>query len=270
MSSLMESKLTARQHALIKTVLVAQTESLGRVEAPIVEDLLRKGRCRTVLDIGCGEGSFLLRLARGVKGARFLGIDHNERAVADALRRLRRQSRRNVKFGTAFFDSGFEGPRYDAVLTRYTLQHSSNPKDFLGAVFDRLKTKGLFIAVESLDAYTDSHEHDPVWERYRASLAAIHKKIGSDGNIGKSMGRLLRTTGFRDIQVRAVFCSPATIGWRRFQTVVRASAALAFGFFPELFDRGLLDELKEWLGDRARLEEKDPYLCTAVANGTRP
>ncbi len=270
MGSVMESKLTARQHALIKKGLVAQTESLGMVETPIVEDLLKKGKCRTVLDIGCGEGSFLLQMAQRVKGARFLGIDHNELAVDDAIRRLRRRSWRNVKFRTAFFDSGFERLQYDAILTRYTLQHCSNPQDFVRAVFDRLKKKGIFVSIESLDAYTDCHEHDPVWERFRASLGAIHKRIGSNGDIGKSLGLLLRDVGFRDIQVRVVLCSPSTVGWRKYQNVVQALAKLAFDLFPDLFDRTLLDDLKEWLGDRAQLEKKDPYLCSAIANGTRP
>jgi len=270
MTTLMESKTTAPQHALIKTVLVAQTESLGRVETPIVEDLLRKSKSRTVLDIGCGEGAFLLQLARGIKGARFLGIDHNELGIADAQRRLRRRSQPNVKFKTAFFDEGFDRDRYDAILTRYTLQHCSNPRDFLCAVFERLKKKGTFIALESLDAYTDCHEHDPVWERYRASLGAVHKKIGSDANIGRSLGSLFRAAGFRDIQVRIVLCSPSTVGWARFRAVVLATAELAFGLFPDLIDRTLLEDLKAWLGDRARLEEKDPYLCSAIANGTRP
>ena len=270
MPTLMESKTAARQHALIRTVLVEQTKSLGRVEIPLVEDLLRRNRCRTELDIGCGEGSFLRQLADKVKGARFLGVDHNERAINDALRRLRRRPQRNVKFGAAFFNSGFVDNRYDAVLTRYTLQHSSKPGDFLGAAFARLKKKGLFVAMESLDAYTDSPEPDPVWERYRAALGAVHKKIGSDANIGRSLGRLFKTAGFRDIQVRIVLCSPSTVGWSRFQGVVRATAELAFNLFPDLFDRTLLEDLKEWLRDRAGLEEKDPYICSAIANGTRP
>ena len=139
MGSLMESKLTAEQHALIKKVLVAQTESLGGVEAPIVEDLLKKHRCRTVLDI-----------------------------------------------------------------------------------------------------------------------------------VGKSLGLLFRDAGFRDIQVRVVLCSPSSVGVKKFRAVVQASADLAFAFFPDLFDRKLLEDLKEWLGDRIVLEKKDPYLCSAIANGTRP
>ena len=93
--------------------------------------------------------------------------------------------------------------------------------------------------------------------------------MGSNPNIGKSLGRLLGEAGFRDIQVRVLLCSPATVGWERFRSVVQASAELAFNFFPDLFDRDLLDRLTPWLDDRAELERKDPYLCSAVANGTR-
>ena len=270
MGSLMESKLTPEQHALIKKVLVAQTEALGEVEAPIVEDLLRKHKCRRVLDIGCGEGSFLLRLAQRMKGARFLGIDHSELAIGDAARQARRRSLRHVKLKQAFFDAGFERARYDAILTRYTLQHASDPRAFVGAVRNRLWKEGLFVSVESLDACSGCHQADPVWERFLGSLAAIHRRGGSDENVGKRLGRLLAEAGFREIQVRAVLCSPSTVGWKRFQAVVRASAETAASLCPDLFDLGLLEQVKTWLDDRAGLERKDPYLCTAVANATRP
>lgn len=270
MGSLMESKLTAEQHALIKTVLVAQTKSLGPVEAPVVEDLIRRHKCRTVLDIGCGEGSFLLEIARKLRGVRFLGIDHSELAANDARRKFRGPSGRNVKIETAFFDAGFARTRYDGITTRYTLQHCSEPQAFVKAVFDRMNKKGIFVSVESLDAYADCHEPDDIWERFLTSIAAMHKKVGSNDNIGKSLGSLLRSVGFRDIQVKLVLTSPSTVGVKKFRAVVQASAELAFAFFPDLFDGKLLEDLKEWLQDSDGLERKDPYLCTAIANGTRP
>jgi hypothetical protein len=46
MGTLMESKFTPEQNAMIKKVLVAQTESLGILETPIAEDLLKKHRKR--------------------------------------------------------------------------------------------------------------------------------------------------------------------------------------------------------------------------------
>ncbi len=270
MGTLLESKLTAEQHALIKKVLVAQTESLGVLEAPVVEDLLRKHRCRTVLDIGCGEGSFLLRLARRLKGVRFLGIDHSEFAINDALRKLRGDLKRRVKFRAAFFDTGFDRAKHHAIMTRYTLQHSSEPQAFVEGVFARLKKKGIFIALESLDAYTDCHEQDPVWERFKGSVAAIHKRAGSNADIGKSLGSMFRTAGFRDIGVRVMLCSPSTVGVKKFRAVVQTSAELAVAFFPDLFEPKLLEDLKDWLADTTRLQRKDPYICSAMANGTRP
>ena len=270
MGSMLESKLTAEQHAVIKKVLVAQTESLGTIEGPVVEDLLKKHKCRQVLDIGCGEGSFLLKIAERLKGVQFLGIDHNQLAVDDALRNVRGHMKRRVKYRTAFFDAGFDRAKYDAIMTRYTLQHSSDPNTFLKEAFARLKRKGLFVCLESLDAYTDCHVQDPLWDRFKSSVAEIHKRVGSNDNIGKSLGSKLNAAGFRDIQVRVVLCSPSTVGIDRFRSVVQSSAELAVAFFPELFEPKLLEELKEWLSDRERMEKNDPYICSAVANGTKP
>ncbi len=270
MATLLESKLTPEQHASMKKVLMSQTESFGMLEMPIVTDLLKKGECRTVLDIGCGEGSFLLRLAKETKGLRYVGVDHSETIIKDASHKLQRQSLRNVEFKVAFFDQGFESTKYDAAMTRYTLQHSSEPEAFVDAVYQRLQRKGTFIAMESLDAYTDCHERDPIWERFKASVATIHQKVGSNADIGKSLGKLLRNAGFQKIHVRVLLCSPSTVGWKRFQSVVQGSAELACAFFPELFDRQLLQDVEDWLGDRSRVEQKDPYLCSAIADAIKP
>jgi ubiquinone/menaquinone biosynthesis C-methylase UbiE len=270
MSSLMESKITAGQHAMIRTVLVAQTGSLGSLELPILEEMLKRRKPRTVLDIGCGEGSFLLDLARRVPRTHFLGIDQNELAVSDALRKLRRWGHGNVTARAAFFDSRFDRTKYDAIMTRYTLQHSSDPQAFVGAAFKRLERKGMFTALESLDAYTDCHVPDGVWDRFKIAIAAIHRRVGSNDNIGRALGVLLRNAGFREIRVQVILCSPSTVGWKRFHAVVQASADLAFAFFPDVFDSRLRDDLSEWLRDRAAVESRDPYLCSAIAQAVKP
>ena len=266
----MESGLTPEQHALIRKILVAQTESVGLIEAPIVEGLLRDHRCRCVLDVGCGEGSFLLRLARQMKGVRFVGIDHNPLAVADAQSKIKKRSLRNVTCRTGFFDARFERLKYDAILTRYTLQHASDPPAFVAAVYERLQKKGVFVSVESLDAYSSAHEDNPVWERFRMSLAAIHRRGGSNDSIGKSLGRLFAAAGFRDIRVQVVLCSPSTVGWKRFQALIRISAEAAASLCADLFDRTLLEDVQMWVDDQARLEREDPFLCTAIASGIKP
>jgi hypothetical protein len=116
----------------------------------------------------------------------------------------------------------------------------------------------------------DSHQRDPLWERFRTSLDAIHARVGSKNNMGKSLGALLRNVGFRDIHVQIVLCAPSTVGWKRFQLVVQASADLAFAFFPDVFDRKLHQDLTSWLQDRNLVERIDPYMTTAIARAAKP
>jgi ubiquinone/menaquinone biosynthesis C-methylase UbiE len=270
MKSLLETFLTLEQTALLSATLEAQTRASGSAEAPKVVRTLNERKCRDVLDAGTGEGSFLLEVARQTRGIRFLGIDHNAFAIGKANARLRRRSVKNVRFKTAFFDTAFDRKRRDAILSRYTLQHSSRPADFARTAFERLKRKGTFIAVESLEAYMDCHAPDPAWEAYRAALLSVHAKIGSDGNIGKALGSLFRGAGFREVQVEIVLTSPSTVGIERFTSVVLATSALAHMLFPRLFDRKLVRRMDRWLQDEEGIERRDPYIASAIASGVKP
>jgi SAM-dependent methyltransferase len=252
MKSMLETYLTLEQTKLLSATLEAQTRASGFVETPAVVRLLAERKCRDVLDLGTGEGSFLLEVARRAPQTRFLGIDHNRFAIANATARLRRRSLENVRFETAFFDAKFDRKRRDAILTRYTLQHCSRPGAFVGAAFERLKRKGMFIAVESVEAYTDCQVPDPVWEAYRVALLNVHAKIGSDGNIGKALGSLF------------------TVGLERFRSVVLSTTALAHRLFPDLFGRRLARQMDGWLKHGAGIERRDPYIATAIASGIRP
>ena len=118
MATLMESKTSAREHALIKAVLAAQTNALGVLEAPLAADLLRAHKCRTVLDVGCGEGPWreLLRHAR--PKARYTGEDSSEYAVG------RYGRSRNLRLG-ALGSLGRLGldPPYDLIVCSDVLHY---------------------------------------------------------------------------------------------------------------------------------------------------
>jgi ubiquinone/menaquinone biosynthesis C-methylase UbiE len=270
MKSMLETYLTLDQTKLLSATLQAQTRASGFAELPTVVGILNERECRDVLDVGTGEGSFLIEVARKAEAARFLGIDHNAFAIEQATAKLRRRALRNIRFETAFFDPTFDRTRHDAILTRYTLQHSSRPEDFVRAVFARLKRRGTFIAVESMESCTDCHVPDPVWGAYRAALLAVHAKIGSDGNVGRALGSLFRRSGFRNVQVGIVICSPSTVGLDRFTSVVLATTALAHTLFPDLFDRKLVRRMNRWLEDGTGIVRRDPYIATAIARGMKP
>lgn len=54
----------------------------------MVHDVLRELDCKTVVDLGCGEGKLALRLARDKRFERVLAVDVSMRTLEKALHRL--------------------------------------------------------------------------------------------------------------------------------------------------------------------------------------
>ncbi len=270
MKPMLETYLTLEQTDLLAATLEAQTRASGAAEIPALARILAERGCRDVLDVGTGEGSFLLELARRSPRTRFLGIDHNRFAIETAARSLRKGAAKNVRFEAAFFDRTFDRKRRDGILTRYTLQHSSKPEAFLRAACERLARRGTLVAIESVESGMGCHVPDPAWEAYRAALLRVHAAAGSNADIGKALGSLFVRAGLRDVRVAFVLTSPCTVGCGPFKAVVLSSTALAHRLFPGLFDRTLARRMGRWLADEARLLRRDPYVVTAIASGTMP
>jgi 3' terminal RNA ribose 2'-O-methyltransferase Hen1 len=92
----------------------------------VVRALLHSG-ATSVLDLGCGPGALLLRLRLHTQFARLLGIDIDERALADArfalgLDWLRPDPRLAVRLGSfAQVDRDLTG--FDAAVMLETIEH---------------------------------------------------------------------------------------------------------------------------------------------------
>ncbi len=142
---------------------------------------------QSLLDIGCGDGGFLV-LAQG-KGFDVFGIDIDDRAI-----RLARDVRNleHVKSGSWERLQSVEGWRdFDAVTLFDVLEHVSSPVSLIATVSGLLKPGGLVcITVPRLDRYprvfdveTDSPPHHfTLWT-------------------ANALDVLLRKTGFGEIRI---------------------------------------------------------------------
>jgi SAM-dependent methyltransferase len=88
---------------------------------------LQSSGARSVLDLGCGPGELLLRLRDHSQFVRLLGIDIDERALADAraamgLDWLRPDSRLAVRLGS-FEEVDAELTGFDAAVMLETIEH---------------------------------------------------------------------------------------------------------------------------------------------------
>lgn len=117
-----------------------------------------------VLEVGCGQGSVLEKLATSFPSAQFSGIDLNEQAVA----RARRKSL-DVRVGSSIDIEG----SYDTIIAFGVLEHVSTPTAFLRDLRTHLSDDGDLVIgqpmqdVPSYDLFFVDHLHHFTLEHVR-------------------------------------------------------------------------------------------------------
>jgi 2-polyprenyl-6-hydroxyphenyl methylase / 3-demethylubiquinone-9 3-methyltransferase len=97
----------------------------------------------SILDVGCGGGLLTEPLAR--LGARVIGLDASEKAIAEA-RRHAKQSKLGIDYHTGNVEDFARGKnRYDVITALEIVEHVANLDVLLGACAQLLKPKGLLI-----------------------------------------------------------------------------------------------------------------------------
>ncbi|MGH1347383.1 MAG: class I SAM-dependent methyltransferase [Nannocystales bacterium] len=147
-------------------------------------------RGHTVLDIGCGTGSFCLRLA--ATGAQVHGLDLSDEMIRIA--RAKAETSENVHFHIGPFDETFEafGPGELDGLFAYSLLHLVPDRTAaLQRAFDLLRPGGYFVAStvclgESWVPYSPlllamRLVGKAPWVASRLSKAALHQEVKDVG-----------------------------------------------------------------------------------------
>ncbi len=89
MSSYLEKEIAKDDLVFWDDVLESQANSYGKVELPYLAQQLKYHRPSKVLDIGTGNGSFLIRIAESFPDIKFVGIDHNEGLLKLGIDRIK-------------------------------------------------------------------------------------------------------------------------------------------------------------------------------------
>jgi 2-polyprenyl-6-hydroxyphenyl methylase / 3-demethylubiquinone-9 3-methyltransferase len=175
------------------------------------------GRAGRVLDVGCGTGFLLERLAE--RGYRGIGVDLSPESVAHASRRLEEvgaADRMSAVVGSAYEPP--EGP-FDLICLTDVLEHLEDPRACLRALAARLAPGGLVVVstpnrrslpgarrwlaergvpgirlnlapVDSWQTWVDLESHGAAARLVPVSRRGIFFRPG--GRVGSQLGRLYR------------------------------------------------------------------------------
>lgn len=176
----------------------ARLRVLARERWPDTAALLARvglGPGMNVVDVGCGSGDVTLEMARIVAPGQALGVDKDEiqlelaRAVAEAGRVD------NVSFRAVDIHDWIEPSSYDAVYTRFVLQHLRDPGEVLQRMWASVRTGGALI-VE--DADLDSLASDPESEGlalFQRWYCELLPRRGGTPAMGRKLPALFRGAG---------------------------------------------------------------------------
>lgn len=164
----------------------------------------------SVLDCGCGDGSFSSRLmALLPNGSSYTGIDFNEHLIEEG-RKSQEDAMGRVKFicGDVL---EYESPvKYHIVLERSVIRHLNRPEEFLNKMISLCRKGGLVITMnvnrelECDGLYIEGMGYETLCERpgFRKMWKNEYEKQGRDYAAAMKIPGLMKKAGLREIETR--------------------------------------------------------------------
>jgi len=176
---------------------------------PGLTDRLAKGI--SVLDVGCGSGRILNRLAELFPNSCFVGIDLSAEAIDTACKTASERSLPNIKFiqsDLSDFDQTAEPEAYDLITTFDAIHDQSRPKSVLRGIYWSLKTDGVYLMQDIRgSSYVYNNIDHPIGT-FLYAISTMHCMTVSLAQGGEGLGAMwgeekarayLKDAGFRSI-----------------------------------------------------------------------
>jgi ubiquinone/menaquinone biosynthesis C-methylase UbiE len=177
---------------------------------PGLADRLAKGI--RMLDVGCGRGRILNRLASQFPRSRFVGMDLSEEAIAHARAEAAAAGNSNVEFIVADlsrFDTTAEEEGFDFITTFDAIHDQAAPLNVLKGIHRALKPDGVYLMQ---DISGSSHVHEDIEHptgTFLYTISCMHCMTVSLAQGGEGLGAMwgeemtrdyLRKAGFRSVE----------------------------------------------------------------------
>jgi ubiquinone/menaquinone biosynthesis C-methylase UbiE len=153
------------------------------------------GRGMRVADLGCGSGDVTMGIARLVEPGEAVGIDKDEIKLALARQEAEDRGVENVTFRALNLHDWVEPSGYDAVYTRFVLQHLANPGEMLRRMWASVRPGGALIVEDAdLDSFASDPESDGL-SLFKRWYAELLRRSGGNAAAARMLPRLFRSAG---------------------------------------------------------------------------
>lgn len=156
-----------------------------------------------VLEIGCGVGAVLERIAARLPGVRLTGLDVSEAQVETARRHL---AARGIPAELIVGDAArlpFPDRSFDRIVMVWVIEHLADPMAVLNEARRVLRPGGTVHLTETDYDTIRTSPPDPAIRRFLDAFVACFDSMG-DAHAGPRLGGRLEAAGFAEVAVRMV------------------------------------------------------------------
>ncbi|OIU70419.1 class I SAM-dependent methyltransferase [Rossellomorea aquimaris] len=179
---------------------VAKTSILlERFAFPKLQKVMKKSKVNSVLDLGCGEGGYIRRLADRYPKKKMVGIEIHEGVAREAEDQL--QSYENVDIECCDLHEYEPQQAFDMVMAN-NLFHYIDPSErlqFFEKASDWLEKKGLFFVLTPMQKSKHGQQFSSAFNSFFMTFQNLHP-IPSQ----KEMETLAKKTGFKVVSVEPI------------------------------------------------------------------
>ncbi len=181
---------------------------------PLVPGLTdRLARGIRVLDVGCGSGRIMNRLAELYPNSRFAGIDLSSEAIGTARAEASGKGLKNIEFfvrDLSNFDETAEPQTHDLITTFDAIHDQAKPLNVLKGIYRALRADGLYLMQ---DIRGSSHARSDIGHplgTFLYTVSCMHCMTVSLAQGGEGLGAMWGEERTREYLQRAGFRSVET------------------------------------------------------------
>lgn len=230
----------------VEPIYKVQTDAFGVFDYPFLINTIKNHNITNFLDVGTGDGMFLIKLAQEVNNVIFHGIDINKYLI-DKSKAINNRLGLNINFSQAHFGVDKLKSNYDLIMARFAIEHIKEEHDidiFLTTAYEKLSSNGIFIIIEYYIHELDIE--DSIWKEFRTREMVMYKNTFVHPRIALKLPSRLKAAKFRNIKSIINHVSPSTIGDKYFYSLVKEYTKLYKQISPEVWPDEISNKILLW------------------------
>lgn len=206
--------------------------------------------CKSILDVGTGNGYFCCRLAQQHPDIHFTAIDMRQDMIDSAIATAKELNVSNVEWHLEDITKGLSdslNKLHDGILERFALPHIDGIELVLKTMQSLVKPNGWmwFAAIDLADMRSEP-PHEAI-ALYKAALEGMYELHGIDGYGATRIPLLLKSLGVEVVAQQKETMSTKAMGNEVFQQFIACEARLILGVKEDLIPDEKLKQIDNFL-----------------------